>query len=125
VNYLLDTHVLIDLLTEPRRVGRSVRSMLEDPANDVVVSAATAWEMAIKASVGRLRSPDDLEAELSREGIGTIDITMSDALTAGALPRHHYDPFDRMLVAQAVNRQMTLVTRDAMLAAYDVLLLAL
>jgi PIN domain nuclease of toxin-antitoxin system len=125
VNYLLDTHVLLDLLTAPQRVGRSVRRMLEDPVNDVLVSAASAWEIAIKASIGRLRSPDDLEEELSREGIGSLDITISDALTAGSLPRHHNDPFDRMLVAQALNRRMTLVTRDTMLAAYDVLLLTL
>jgi PIN domain nuclease of toxin-antitoxin system len=125
MNYLLDTHVLIDLLTNPQRVDRGIRSALEDPLNDVVVSSASAWEMAIKASIGRLRAPDDLEAELLREGIGSIDITMSDARAAGALPRHHSDPFDRMLVAQAQSRHMTLVTRDAMLAAYDVQLLAL
>jgi PIN domain nuclease of toxin-antitoxin system len=120
MNYLLDTRVLIDILTEPHRVGRAVRIALEDPSNDVVVSAASAWEMAIKASIGRLRAPDDLEAELLREGIGSIDITVSDARSAGALPRHHSDPFDRMLVAQAQRGRMTLVTRDAMLAAYDV-----
>jgi PIN domain nuclease of toxin-antitoxin system len=124
MNYLLDTHVLIDLLTEPRRVGRAVRNALEDPLNDVVVSSASAWEMAIKASIGRLRAPDDLEAELLREGIGSIDITMSDARAAGALPRHHSDPFDRLLVAQARSRHMTMVTRDAMFAAYDVRVLA-
>jgi PIN domain nuclease of toxin-antitoxin system len=124
VNYLLDTHVLLDLLTEPHRVSRAVRNALEDPLNDVVVSSASAWEVAIKASIGRLRAPDDLDAELLREGIGSIDITMSDARAAGALPRHHSDPFDRMLVAQAQSRNMTLVTRDAMFAAYDVEVLA-
>jgi len=124
VNYLLDTHVLLDLLTEPRRVGRAVRSALEDPLNDVMVSSASAWEMAIKASIGRLRAPDDLEAELLREGIGSIDITISDARAAGALPRHHSDPFDRMLIAQAQRRRMTVVTRDALFAAYHVEVLA-
>ena len=115
---------LLDLLTEPQRVGRSVRSALEDPLNDVMVSSASAWEMAIKASIGRLRAPDDLEAELLREGIGSIDITMSDARAAGALPPHHSDPFDRMLIAQAQRRRMTVVTRDALFAAYDVAVLA-
>ena len=123
MNYLLDTHVLLDLLTEPQRVGRAVRSALEDALNDVVVSSASAWEIAIKASIGRLRAPDDLEAELLREGIGSIDITMSDARAAGALPRHHSDPFDRMLVAQAILEQMVLVTADRRLAAYNVALL--
>jgi PIN domain nuclease of toxin-antitoxin system len=123
VNYLLDTHVLLDLLSAPRRIGRAVRRVLEDPLNDVVVSSASAWEMAIKASLGRLRPPDDLEAELFREGIDSLDITLSDVLRAGALPHHHKDPFDRMLVAQAQNHAMTLVTRDPMLATYDVRIL--
>jgi PIN domain nuclease of toxin-antitoxin system len=120
MNYLLDTHVLVDLLSARRRVARAVRTVLEDPLNDVMVSSASAWEMAIKAALGRLRVPDDLQTELFREGIDAIDITLEDALRAGALPRHHNDPFDRMLVAQAQNREMTLVTRDPMLATYDV-----
>jgi PIN domain nuclease of toxin-antitoxin system len=124
MNYLLDTHVLLDLLSARQRLGRAIRKVLEDPLNDVMASSASAWEMAIKAAQGRLRSPDDLEAELLREGIDSLDITLSDALRAGALPRHHNDPFDRMLVAQAQNRGMTLVTRDTMLAAYGVLILA-
>ncbi|HVC05122.1 MAG TPA: type II toxin-antitoxin system VapC family toxin [Candidatus Acidoferrales bacterium] len=124
MNYLLDTHVLLDLLGAPHRVARAVRRVLEDPANDVVVSAASAWEIAMKASIGRLRAPDDLVDELRREGLRSMDITLSDALLAGALPRHHSDPFDRMLVAQAQHRGLTLVTRDSMLAAYGVHVLA-
>jgi PIN domain nuclease of toxin-antitoxin system len=124
MNYLLDTHVLLDLLGAPQRVARAVRRVLEDPRNDVVVSAASAWEIAIKASIGRINPPDDLEDELRREGLRSLDITLPDALLAGALPRHHNDPFDRMLVAQAQHRGMTLVTRDAMLGAYGVPILA-
>jgi PIN domain nuclease of toxin-antitoxin system len=124
MNYLLDTQVLLDLLSARQRLGRATRKVLEDPLNDVMVSSASVWEMAIKTAQGRLRSPDDLEAELLREGISSLDITLSDALRAGELPRHHNDPFDRMLVAQAQNRGMTLVTRDTMLAAYGVLILA-
>jgi PIN domain nuclease of toxin-antitoxin system len=123
VNYLLDTHVLLELLAAPQRVDRGVRKVLEDPLNEVLVSSASAWEIAIKASLGKLRRPDDLEAELIQEGIDSLDITLSDALRAGELPRHHSDPFDRMLVAQAQNREMTLVTRDPMLASYDVRIL--
>ncbi|HEY6470228.1 MAG TPA: type II toxin-antitoxin system VapC family toxin [Candidatus Dormibacteraeota bacterium] len=124
MNYLLDTHVLLDLLGAPQRVPRAVRRILEDPGNDVAVSAASAWEIAIKASLGRLDAPDDLEDELRREGLRAVEITVSDALLAGSLPRHHNDPFDRMLVAQAQHREMTLVTRDAVLAAYGVQILA-
>jgi PIN domain nuclease of toxin-antitoxin system len=124
MKYLLDTHVLLDLLGAPQRIARAVRRILEDSGNDVVVSAASAWEIAIKASLGRLDVPDDLEDELRREGLRSVEITMSDALLAGSLPRHHNDPFDRMLVAQAQHRELTLVTRDAMLAAYGVHILA-
>ena len=124
MNYLLDTHVVVDLLIAPQRVSPAVRRVLGDPINGVMVSAASAWEIAIKVTMGRLRVPDDLEAELLQAGIGSLDITMTDAMSAGALPRHHNDPFDRMLVAQARNRAMTLVTRDAMLAAYGVEILA-
>lgn len=123
MNFLLDTHVLVDLLIAPQRVGQGVRRLLADPRNDVVLSAASAWEIAIKTSLGRLRVPDDLETELLRAGIGSVDITLADARRAGALPRHHNDPFDRMLVAQAQARGMTLVTGDAMLAAYGVQIL--
>jgi PIN domain nuclease of toxin-antitoxin system len=123
VNYLLDTHVLVELLIAPQRVGAALRRVLGDPLNDVVVSAASAWEIAIKTTMGRLRVPDDLEAELLRAGISSLDISVPDAISAGALPRHHNDPFDRMLVAQAKNRGMTLVTRDAMLATYGVQIL--
>ena len=124
MNYLLDTHVLVDLLIAPQRVGQAVRRLLGDPLSDVVVSAVSGWEIAIKTSVGKLSLPADLESELLRAGISVLDITLADGLRAGALPSHHNDPFDRMLVAQAQRRGMTLVTRDAMLAAYGVPILA-
>lgn len=87
MNYLLDTHVLIELLGAPQRIDRRLRNVLQEPLNAVFVSSASAWEIAIKAAIGRLRGPDDLEAELIREGIGSLDITVADALRAGALPR--------------------------------------
>ena len=124
MNYLLDTHVLVDLLIAPQRVAQAVRRVLGDSLNDVVVSAVSGWEIAIKTSVGKLSLPEDLETELLRAGISLVDITLADGLRAGALPRHHNDPFDRMLVAQAQRRGMTLVTRDATLAAYGVQILA-
>ena len=124
MSYLLDTHVLVDLLIAPQRVGQAVRRLLADALNDVVVSAISGWEIAIKSSVGKISLPLDLEPELLRAGIGLLDITLADGLMAGALPRHHNDPFDRMLVAQAQRRGMTLVTRNAMLAAYGVPILA-
>lgn len=78
----------------------------------------------VPRSKGKISLPEDLETELLRAGISLVDITLADGLRAGALPRHHNDPLDRMLVAQAQRLGMTLVTRDAMLAAYGVQILA-
>ncbi len=124
MSYLLDTHVLVELLIAPQRVATSVRRLLADSLNDVVVSAVSGWEIAVKTSIRKLSLPEDLETELLRTGLRSLDITLADGLRAGALPRHHNDPFDRMLVAQAQSRGMTIVTRDAMLAAYGVPILA-
>ena len=96
--------------------SRTLRALIADPANEIVVSAATLWEAAIKRALGKLRfeTPVLLDA-LSRGGIGVLSITAEHALAAGDLPRHHDDPFDRMLVAQAIAEGLTLISRDAWL----------
>jgi PIN domain nuclease of toxin-antitoxin system len=87
----------------------------------VLVSAASAWEIAIKAALGRLAFPlDRLEGVLAQMGVMPLPITLAHAVAAGGLPRHHDDPFDRMLVAQARLEGLVLVTEDAALARYDV-----
>jgi PIN domain nuclease of toxin-antitoxin system len=92
-------------------------------AEAVFVSAATAWEAAIKASLGRLAYPDTIEAGVEASGFEKLGITLAHAERAGALPRHHADPFDRMLVAQALAESLTLVTTDRTLRRYGVSIL--
>jgi len=88
------------------------------------VSAATAWEISIKRATGKLTAPADLEAQIGASRFDPLPITTRHALAAGALPRHHDDLFDRMLVAQAIVERLTIVTRDARVGLYGVDVLA-
>ena len=117
---LLDTHVLLWWLAADPGLSPAARSVIAEGANTVFVSAATAWEMAIKRALGKLIVPDDLEGAVTASGFQSLPITMAHALLAGALPRHHDDPFDRMLIAQAQSEGLTIVTRDAQFSAYGV-----
>ena len=121
---LLDTHVLLWWLADDPRLTPAMREAIADPSTSVVVSAASAWEAAIKAAVGKLRVPDGLREELVRHGFDGLPVTVEDGLAAGALPRHHSDPFDRMLIAQAARRQFVLLTADRRFSDYDVLTLS-
>jgi PIN domain nuclease of toxin-antitoxin system len=125
VRLLLDTHALLWWLTDDRRLGKNARDVIADPASVVHVSAATCWEVAIKASLGRLTlGRTDLDAEIPANGFVELPITVRHALRAGGLPRHHEDPFDRMLVAQALLEELVFLTRDRALAKYGVNILS-
>jgi PIN domain nuclease of toxin-antitoxin system len=121
---LLDTHVLLWWLADDPRLTPAMREAIADPSTAVMVSAASAWEVAIKAAAGKLTVPDGLPQELARHGFDELPVTVEDGLAAGALPRHHGDPFDRMLIAQATRRRIVVVTADRRFADYDVLTLS-
>jgi PIN domain nuclease of toxin-antitoxin system len=121
VRLLLDTHVLLWAVGDPGRLAAPVRQAVTAPENTILISAATVWEIAIKRALGRLEFPiDDLDAVLARAGFEHLPIDAGHAVAAGGLPRHHADPFDRMLVAQSRVEGLTLVSEDAAIAAYDV-----
>ena len=120
---LLDTHVLIWYLADDSKLPSAIRDLIVDPHNQVFVSAATVWEIAIKKAIGKLDSPDNLPEVLIACRFEVLPINIFHALQAGALPRHHDDPFDRMLVAQAMLEDLTFATRDSKISAYGVSIL--
>ena len=120
---LLDTHVLLWWFNEPEVLTEQALEAIADETNVVYVSAATVWEAGIKQALGKLRGADDLVGRVRAQRLDELPIELSHAAVAAALPAHHSDPFDRMLVAQARSEGLTLVTRDARLASYGVPLL--
>ena len=121
MNVLLDTHVLI-WWDEGRRIAAEARHAIEQ-ADAVYVSAASAWEVAIKTALGRLRPIRTIEEAASDSGFLELPVTFRHAERVTGLPPHHRDPFDRMLVAQAAVEELTMVTRDPVFARYGVALI--
>lgn len=119
LNLLLDTHILLWWLTDSRKLNKKARTLIEN-AQSIWVSAVSAWEIESKRSQGLLDAPADLEAVIAGNGFCALAMTIPHAITAGRLPLHHRDPFDRLLVAQASEEQLTLLTHDGMLARYQV-----
>jgi PIN domain nuclease of toxin-antitoxin system len=121
---LLDTHVVLWAASDPDELADEARSALENSEHEVLVSVVTAWEIAIKQSLGKLELPKPAEQwlpEVLRKcGFELAEVGLAAALRVRALPWHHRDPFDRLLVAQAAEDGYTLVTRDPVLSAYGV-----
>jgi PIN domain nuclease of toxin-antitoxin system len=124
VKVLLDTSTFLWWAMGGDRLSDDARAAIEDPANEVFFSAASAWEIAIKAERGRLSLPTSAERYLPellrRFEFETLDVAVRHALRAGALPVHHRDPFDRLLVAQAHLEDMPIVTADPAIGRYEV-----
>jgi PIN domain nuclease of toxin-antitoxin system len=116
---LLDTHVFLWWRAEPDRLPDEVRAAIAE-AELVMVSAASAWEAAIKRRLGRLDLPESFEAGVLASGFERLPVGFSHAEAAAALPLHHRDPFDRMLLAQAVSEGLTLVSHDRQLEPYGI-----
>lgn len=120
---LLDTNVLLWAKSQRARLGRHLAT-LEDPANELFVSAVTAWEIAVKFALGRLALPEPPETyvpdRVRATGASSLAIEQSHALAVGRLPNLHRDPFDRLLVAQADCLGLTIITGDPKIAAYPV-----
>lgn len=117
---LLDTHAALWWLADDDQVGDDAARQLDDSSNRVLLSAAVAWEVAIKRSLGKLQAPAELTATLLGAGVQPLPITLEHASAVEALPWHHRDPFDRLLVAQAIVEGATIVSQDDRLRSYDV-----
>jgi PIN domain nuclease of toxin-antitoxin system len=121
MKFLLDTHLLLWAASEPRRLSRQARALINDPDNEVLFSAASVWEVAIKRALGR--SDFTVDSRLLRRGLldnGYLElpITSDHVVATEGLPPVHRDPFDRILVAQATIEGITLVTADAQVLQY-------
>ncbi|MGA0853180.1 MAG: type II toxin-antitoxin system VapC family toxin [Luteolibacter sp.] len=120
MNYLIDTHVFLWMLAEPSRLSPAARKVIVNPRHVVHVSAVTAVEIAIKVSLGKLEAPDRLIGEIQTRGLRELPLRYQHGETLRTLPPHHADPFDRMLIAQAQNEELTIITHDEKFRSYDV-----
>ena len=121
---LLDTRVWLWMAGSPERLGNRARELVEDPERELLLSAASSWEIAIKHAIGKLDLPGDPEELVPdwivRSAVTPLPIHHTHALRVAALPLHHSDPFDRLLVAQALLEEVPVLTADPAFGDYDV-----
>lgn len=120
---LLDTQCWLWWFTQPERLSEEAIAHIADETNELWLSVASIWEMGIKVALGKLPLPEPLEGYISKRmgqlGMRSLEITAIHALQAAALPLHHRDPFDRMLIAQAQSENITLVSADVIFRQYN------
>jgi len=122
VRLLVDTHVLLWAAADPDRLPPSFRERLESPDNEVLFSAASIWELAIKIQIGRISllvPPEEIARTAEETGFAELPITAAHAAGVQRLPLHHRDPFDRLLISQALHEPARLLTADRFLARYS------
>lgn len=117
---LLDTNVVLWWFAGNPRLSSEARNAIADDHNDVYISAVSGFEISTKKSLGKLEAPDDIHDLITSGAFGLLAVGVGHGFTAGELPWHHRDPFDRLLLAQAGYEGLTLVTGDPTLAKYDV-----
>lgn len=121
---LLDTHAFLWWIAGNERLSMTARRAIADDANEVLVSAASAWEVATKFRIGKLAEAAalalDVSGRIADQGFGELSISVADGARAGALPGRHRDPFDRILIAQALARNIVLVSNEALFDRYAV-----
>jgi PIN domain nuclease of toxin-antitoxin system len=121
---LLDTHAWLWFTGRSRRLGTETQTLLMDPANEVFLSLASAWEISIKGALGKISGIGDpatfVRTRLARQQILTLGITLDHVLAVAALPIHHRDPFDRLLIVQAQAESLTIVTSDPKFRQYSI-----
>jgi PIN domain nuclease of toxin-antitoxin system len=120
VRLLIDSHALVWWSNASPVLGTGARGAIADPANEVLISIAALWELTIKTSSGKLSLPADLETMVASEGFAILSITLPHLRRLAGLPRHHRDPFDRMMIAQALAEGIPIATGDRVFAGYGV-----
>jgi PIN domain nuclease of toxin-antitoxin system len=120
LSYLLDIHTLLWWLANNQNLSFSAVEIIANSENQIFVSAVTAWEISIKKAINKLDAPDDLEKALEVNNFYQLPITIKDGLIIEKLPLYHKDPFDRMLIAQAINHDLTIIIRDSYFQQYPV-----
>lgn len=120
MNLLLDSHALLWALHDPGQLRGAAAEAIRDPGRAVFFSAASAWELELKAAAGKLDLPEDWLAGAEQSGFLELPVTAAQARASVQLPWHHRDPFDRLLVAQAQEHGLRIATRDPFIPAYDV-----
>lgn len=127
MKYLLDTGVWLWSVFQPERMSAKAREVFADGSKELFLSAATSWEVAIKAAAGKLHLPEPpasyVPSRMAMQGLRPLIVSHQHALAVSSLPQHHRDPFDRLLIAQARLEDMVLITNDAMFRRYPVELL--
>ena len=119
MNLLIDTHMLLLWLDDEPRLDQSIRENIVNPSTRVMISAASVWEIGIKQALGKLKVPESILPVIQDEGFEELPITGQYAELAARLPNHHRNPFDRMLIAQALLEELILVTNDKQIENYD------
>jgi PIN domain nuclease of toxin-antitoxin system len=124
MRFLLDTHTLLWCFNDSRLLSPRARKLVEDGGNEILVSAASGWEIATKVRLGKLPTGEELVSELDRYlaqlGCDTLPISLDHAVRAGGLPGEHRDPFDRMLIAQAQMENLKIISNDRVFDSYRV-----
>ncbi|MEH2046663.1 type II toxin-antitoxin system VapC family toxin [Nostoc sp.] len=120
MSFLLDTHILLWFLENDFKLSDQVREVITNPENVIFVSAISAWEISIKQSLGKLIVPGNLQEALCFSRFEGLSMTLAHGIKVADLPLHHKDPFDRMLIAQALVEGLTIITVDQKFKFYDV-----
>lgn len=118
--YIIDTHILLWWLEDPAQLSEEAQAIIGNPDNIIWVSVASIWEISIKVKLGKLEIPDNLLEMIKENNFRVLEIKAEHAQRSGQLPDHHKDPFDHLLMAQALEEGLTLISRDAKFTNYDV-----
>jgi PIN domain nuclease of toxin-antitoxin system len=121
MKFLLDTHALLWWLADDDQLGGAAREAVADPANDILISMVSLWEIAVKVRIGKLQADiEEIISAVQREGFTVLDVGMAHLVALAGLPMHHRDPFDHLLIAQAITEDATFMSDDRNAARYPV-----